>query len=905
MRAPLHPQLLALYRWTLRLAPDAHQREYANDQMLLFEDIWREERPKAIAAQMLFFLRLMLRSALAALAVRFDHGRRPGRRNGGRWTMGSDVRFTWRAAARSPWYAGTVIGVMAITIALAATTLTIVDGVLFRPLPFPDANRLVKIQPNFEEIARPQSTLTGGLRIFGVSAIDLDYWRRAVTDVPMTAFRVQQWSGLGSGVNDDTGAMAMIEPGFFDVLGVTPLLGGFAPEDYGGEPPKPPMQPVIVTHDIWQARYGARPDIIGTTIILDRASGHGVRIVGVMPPGFVFPSVLSHVSFLAPLPHERALFDGRPNRIFEVIARLPPGAEAEVLRHRMLPAMAALAAENPPGPKPAGVSEAAWRQTRPYDAVTVVRLRDTLRDHAGPMFRAGMLAVILLVLIAAANVSSLMTARAQEREHELRVRRSLGAGPAAIARLWAVEAGVLLTTAGVIGIASAPLLLGVVVPLLPESVVLLKTPTVDWRVAVIVAAGVAALVASVSIAPVRRSLTTAMQSTRGASERSRSLGRALVIAGQVAVAFALTVLGTSLIGSVMAVYAHEQPITTDGVIALPAMLSGSNDASARSARIERVRERLASLPGVSAVAGSGAQVLVGGGALPEFQAPSGTEHPLNTDAWPVTAGFYDTLAPQLVVGRVPTLQELQSASPVVVVSQSAAAAYWPTQSAVGQQLVNWRSKQAFTVIGVVRDIRWVSWDTESPIVYAPYATVSRFPWVTFFVRSDRAAGPLIAEALAAIEETDALVTVRRAAPLQDFFLETIALRRFQSWLFGSFAAAALVVMGAGLLGLLAMSAARRTREVGIRCALGATPGSVTTLLVREQMVAVVSGLAVGAIAAAWAIGFIKAWMYTLTPGDPRIWATAAASLLVMAAIGIFIPAWRASRTDPLAALRAE
>jgi putative ABC transport system permease protein len=898
------PGLLALYRWTLRLAPEAHQREYAEEQVLLFEEVWRDERPASLAARALFSVRLVLGSVLAALAVRADQWQRSGRRRRGRWTMGSDVRFTWRAAARSPWYAATVVGVMALTIALAATTLAIVDGVLFRPLPFPDADRLVSIQPDFEGLVRPTSNVLGGPRISGVTSADLEQWRRAAPEFPMTGFTVRRWSGLGSGVNDDVAGMAMILPDFFDVIGVRPLVGGFAPEDYDHEPP---MRPVLVTHTVWQTRFAGRSDIVGQTIVLNRVPETGIRIVGVMPPGFLFPSVLADVSFLAPLVlSQPVLRDGRLNRVVsEVVARRPDGVTAETLRFRLLPALKAVAEQFPQGPKPEGWSDAGWRRTGPYDAVHVLSLRDSLREFSGPMFRAGMFAVVFLVLIAAANVSSLMTARALERERELLVRRSLGAGWAAIARLWAVEAGVLMGAAGVIGLAAAPVLLGVIVPLLPDEVVLLKTPAVDWRVGAIIATGLAVLVACVSVAPIRRSLRRSMQNSRGASERSRSRGRVLVIAGQVAVAFTLTVLGASLVGSVMAVYAHEQPVTTDGILALSVMVTGEGDAAQRGARIEHVRQRLASVPGVTAVAGSGAQVLAGGGALPEFEAPPGTKHPLNTDTWPVTDGFYDTLAPQLVTGRVPTAQELRASAPVVVVSQRAAETYWPEESAIGRELVNWFSKESFTVIGVVRDVRWVSWDTESPIIYGPYARLSRYPWVTLFVRSDRPAGPLMAEALATIKQTDPLVTVRRAAPLKDFFRETIALRRFQSWLFGGFAAAALVVMGAGLLGLLAMSAARRTREVGIRCALGATPGSVTTLLVREQMVAVIMGLLVGATAAAWAIGFVESWLYELTPSDPRIWAAAAACLLVMAAIGILIPAVKASRIDPLVALRAE
>jgi hypothetical protein len=298
-------------------------------------------------------------------------------------------------------------------------------------------------------------------------------------------------------------------------------------------------------------------------------------------------------------------------------------------------------------------------------------------------------------------------------------------------------------------------------------------------------------------------------------------------------------------------------------------------------------------------------VLAGGGAQPEFIAPEGTRHLRNTGAWPITAGFYDTLDLQLLAGRLPTDAELRESAPLVVLSRRAADAYWPSQSALGQVLVHYWSKQPFTVIGVVDEVQWESWDMQSPIIYAPFAPLSRYPWVTFFIRSTRPSGPLLADALRVIEEGDELVQLRRAGTLDAFFRDTVSLRRFQSWLFGGLAVAALAIVSAGLLGLLAMSAARRTREVGIRCALGATPGSVVGQLVREQMLAVVGGLVVGAGAAVWALGIIESWLYQLTPADPRIWISALVCLLVMAAIGILIPAVRASRTDPLVALRAE
>jgi predicted permease len=879
-----------------------------DEQLTMLAQLWREERPGRGVARVWWATGLVFGALVAAIGVHVDQRRAHQRHtSGGGFHMGSDLRFTLRSAARSPWYSATVIGVMAVTMALAIATLAIVDGVLFRPLPFPAADRLVRIQPDFEGVGTPAPTLTGLQRSNGASPTDLEQWRLAVPDVPMTGFRVQGWGGLGAGINDWVAGMAHVQPDFFEVLGVHPLFGGFTEDDFRVEVP---MRPVLVTYDVWQARYGGRGDVVGAEIVLNHVPRSGVRVVGVMPEHFVFPSVTADVAFLTPMvPGAQMFADPVGRTISAVVARLPPSMDAESLAARLQPALAIVAALLPPqGPKPDGWSDAGWRRQGPYDAIRVVPLAESLRERAGLLFQAGVLAAVLLVLIAAVNVSSVMTARALEREREFAVRRSLGAGALQLAGLWAVEAGLLLLAAAAIGVTMAPVVVGLIVPLLPDDVVLLRAPVVDVRIGGIVAAGLAVLVGMVSLVPIRRSCAAGAPADRGSSARVRSAGRVLVIGGQVAVAFALTVLGASLVGSVLVVYATDQPIRTESVVALSAIVqSGEGDSSTRGrlARVEAVRQQLLQIPGVRAVAASGAQVLAGGGALPEFVAPAGIRHPDNTDAWPVTDGFYETLAPHVVAGRVPTSEELRAQAPLIVVSQRAADAYWPGQHALGQTLEHYWSKQRFTVVGVVADVRWLSWDEESPIIYAPYGSVSRYPWVTYFVHADGNQGEVLRGAIAEVEKTDPLVVVRRAAPLGDYFRETVAIRRFQSWLFGGFATAALLVVGAGLLGLLAMSAARRTREVGIRCALGATPGSVVAQLVREQMVAVVGGLVVGAGVALWALTLIESWLYELTPADPRIWVAALVCLLLMAAIGILIPAVRASRTDPLVALRAE
>jgi hypothetical protein len=299
-----------------------------------------------------------------------------------------------------------------------------------------------------------------------------------------------------------------------------------------------------------------------------------------------------------------------------------------------------------------------------------------------------------------------------------------------------------------------------------------------------------------------------------------------------------------------------------------------------------------------------AQVLRGGGRN-LFSRPDGVDRLPGLDTWGVTGAFFRVVQPVVTAGRLPTEGELNAGDPLIVVSERVARSYWLESSAVGQTLVDVRGQVTHTVIGVVRDVRWQGLDVETPMIYGPYATLTGGAFLTFVLETDGRTGQIIAEAATAVAEADSTFQPRIASSLDEMFLASVALRRFQSWLFGGFAAAALVIVGAGILGLLAMSAARRTKEVGIRCALGSTPIAVAALMVREQIPAVATGLVLGGVVAAWAVGLVEGYLYQLQTNDPRIWVSAVAMILLTAAAGSLIPAWRASRVDPLTALRAE
>jgi hypothetical protein len=360
----------------------------------------------------------------------------------------------------------------------------------------------------------------------------------------------------------------------------------------------------------------------------------------------------------------------------------------------------------------------------------------------------------------------------------------------------------------------------------------------------------------------------------------------------------------------MAVYANAPALGTDGIVVLRESMqgpsSGTIGAPDRTARSRALLDALRRVPGVEGAALTEGQVLEGGGGVPWWKPPlQARTSRLDVVAQAVSADFYRVLQPQIVMGRFPTDVELETDAPVIVVSESVARDYWPDASPLGQTLIHQRVAEPFAVVGVVKDVRWNYWDTEVGAIYGPFARVSRSDSITVFVRTRRSAGQITAEAIQAIAAFDPLIKTTHAGTFKDFLADTVRPRRFKSWLFGSFAVAALVIVGAGVLGLIAISTAQRTREMGIRLALGSTREGLVRLLLREQLMSVGAGLVAGTLISAWAVRFVRGYLYEITPYDPRVWALAIAVIVLTTTAGTLIPSLRASRTDPVEALRVE
>lgn len=809
------------------------------------------------------------------------------------------IRHALRSLRNAPSYSATIVGVMALSLALATTVFAVVDGVLFKPLPYPESDELVIVDAS----SRSSETPAPGR----ISLSDVAAWRQAFPAAQFTAFRVNSSSRLED-VNDLPFGVAEVQADFFDVVGVRPLLGGFAPEHFSDTSR---VGATILSYALWQTRFNGTPDILGSQVTRGTAT---MAIVGVMPREFVFPGRIN-ARVLMPLVPSASERTSPRSRSFDVIARVPRELSRATAVERIELGMARMASAFPPLPQPPpGVRYA--NVAVPFDRATLVPITDRLAGRSRPLFLAVSLAAAALVLLGCVNVSGLMAARGLDRAREIGLRRALGAQTADIAGLIVSEAAMLVGVGTLLGIALSYPFLSATVRLLPPDLILLKTPAIDLRVAAFAVLAMMAAVAGTSAWPIRRGLrrSAVAPGTEGGRSATplRAVGRGVVISSQTALGLMLALGGTLFVGSMVKLWNEDIGMSASGVAAIelriPAEVLDRQPGLVES-ETARLLAAIRAMPGVAHAGATDGLVFrnVTWSDL-AFRVPPGARSRPAIAVHGVTDGLFETLRLQLLAGRLPSAEEVASGREVLVVSQSVARAYWPDSPAIGQSLqTSGRSPKSFEVIGVVADARLNAWDDSMLVpVYGPMKAIGHNVAPSILVRTAPAdAGRVLADALGLAGSRGPELRAIRAQMLDDMMAETVRPRRLQSWLFGSFAVAAQAIVGVGILGLMAMTLARRVREIGVRVALGATRRSVVALVIREQLVSIGGGILAGTMLSLWLVRFVSSYLYELTPYDPSLWASAVALVVVMALGGALIPAIRAGRVDPVRALRAE
>jgi predicted permease len=795
--------------------------------------------------------------------------------------MRNELRLAWRSLRRSGWYAVTCSVVFAFGIVLTTLTVAVVDGVLFKPLPYRESEQLYLIRADWT--SAPQAAPRA------VSWDEITAWRAAVPDLLIGVARTTVTARV-----EELGATTVFETRvdehLFRVLGVEPLIGGFAPDDHKIGSGRS-VAPRLISHRLWQAAYARDRNVVGRFVLTNETRGQswGYRIVGVLPPTFVFPTTSDQAQpdIFTPTgpPRPTGGLNTADTRLLQAIIRIPSPDDLPRVRAQLLAATRELARRTAP-------------VAVPFDDVSLVPLAQQLGAKERLTFRMAFSAAAILLVLACVNVAGLTVAHSAARSRELVLRRALGATRWRLARYQLAELVLLLVPASVITLVLVRPLLTFTVALLPPSLVLLKVPAVDSRVVfatVLAIGGSAVLTALWPLHRLRYLDLAGGLAGRARADTPRGHSSRWLIIGETATGFVLLTAGALTIGSLVEAFGRF-----------------SDTRHEASSKLWSARDRLARIRGVEEVAISSVQPLFRSAATRPFTLWAPREAPddvAGVASRSVTANFFQVMRLDLVEGNLPSDALWDADGPVAVVSESAARHWWPSRSALGQTLVR-RSPRGRelappkTVVAVVRDARYSALDVAPiPDIYVPAPIRDGVFGAVFLVRTSRSVEAVMPEMLRAFAAERFMV--QQADSFEGALFKSIRYRALLAWFFGLFGVCALAIVAAGIFGLLAMSVSYRVRELGVRIALGSTRVGIVRLLVLEQMRMVGVGLAMGMAVAFWSSQLLQNQLYGVSPHQASIWLAVVALVLMTTLVGATVPSLRIISSDPVRALRTE
>ena len=809
---------------------------------------------------------------------------------GTRWAedVVRDTRLSARSLARSPSFAAAALLTIALGVGATTTVFSVVRGVLLRPLPFPEPEELVTVW-----LTNPRQGKDEDVTSYP-NFVDWREWSTTLSHVVGVASTLRTLTGGGE--PEEVGAV-LVTSGFFEMLGVQPALGrGFRAEEVEGDAPS---LVVVLSHELWTRRYAADSTVVGRTVMINDVPH---EVIGVMPPGRRYPAdaeLWVPLTFAGGL---AALRDARYSLWLPVVGRLAPGTRLEGAQAEMS-AVAARLEEAFPANEGMGIG------LEPLHETLVGDVRTPLLILLG--------AVALVMLIAAANVANLLLARGTARGREMAVRLALGAGKARLARQVLAESGLLGVAGGTLGTLLALGGVRALLRLAPADLPRLDAVAIDLPVlafALGVALATSVIFGLVPAVQAGRDRTAAdlRAGARGASDVGLARLRAAFVGAQFALALVLLVGSGLLVRSFVNLQRVDPGMEPGGVLSFRVALPAARYPHYAAVRgfYEELITALEALPGAQGAAAVSNVFLQRLGTSSSISIQSRPDlddrrDPVNYDG--ATADFLDVLGMRLVAGRPFGAGDERGATPVAIVSESFVRAFLPDRDPLEERLSFGGRNEAdwITIVGVVEDAQ--RWGLGQPL--RPYVF---FPMAQFMdTRADilvRASGD--PEALAGpvrevLRGVDPSLPITELRTLEQALGGSVARQRFLMSLLAVFAAAATVLAGIGIYGVMAYLVGRRTREIGIRVALGAERGSVVGSVLREALGQVGFGLAAGLLGALALTRLLRSQLFGLEPTDPATFAAVSALLVAVALLASWIPARRAAGVAPTVALREE
>jgi putative ABC transport system permease protein len=802
-------------------------------------------------------------------------------------TFWQDLRYGARMFLKKPGFTLIAVLTLALGIGANAAIFSVVNAVLLRPLPFKDPDRLMWIRetklPQFPE--------------FSVSPGNFLDWRRQNTVFErLVAANSLSFNMIGAGDPEQIRGMKVTD-GFFATLGAQPELGrDFLPEE--DQPGRDNV--VILSHGLWQRRFGGDPKILNRALTL---SGQSYTVIGVMPASFRFGG--ADLGLWTPMAFTAQQAQNHGGHWLMAIGRLKPGATEDQARAEMVAIAGRLAAQYPD-------ANTGW-------SVKLMPLLDfTVRDIK-PALIVLLCAVAFVLLIACANVANLLLARAAGRQKEIAIRTALGAGRARIIRQLLTESALLALLGGAVGLLLAKWGMDLLLNLAPQGLPRMSDVSLDGR-ALIFTATVTLLTGVIfGLVPALQSskpnLNETMNETgRGSTEgRRRSLVRSALVVLEVASALMLLVGAGLLIKSFWRLHQIDPGFNPDNTLTMTVSLPRAKypEDAQRVAFFRQLLEKINALPGVEAAGASNSIPMEGDMVLAfevQGRAPLPPGAGQSTNFYGVSADYFKAMGIRLLRGRLLNERDASDSPHVAVINETMAKKIFPDEDPIGKRITfdgGGNNPDWYEIVGVVGDVKQYGLDQATPMqTYEPY-TQQTFPYMTLVARAAGEPANLTAAIRNTILQIDKEQPVANVRTLDQILSNSIAQQQFSTLLLGVFAVVAMSLAAVGIYGVLSYAVTQRTHEIGVRLALGAARRDVLRLVVGQGMRLTLLGVAAGLICAFALTRLMSSLLFGVSATDPMIFSLIPLLIVIVALLACWIPARRATKVDPLTALRYE